>query len=66
MIVFRFKELLKKNNMSRYKFQQITQWNYKRINSYYFGTAKVISIAEIETICKMFNCEITDLIELKK
>lgn len=66
MIVFKIKELLEKNDVTRYKFQQLTKWNYKRINAYYFGEAKLVTIDELETICKLFNCKISDIIEFKK
>lgn len=65
MLVFKIKELLEKNNISRYKFQQITQWNQKRINAFYFGTVHTITVPEIEMMCKIFNCQVQDLFEIK-
>lgn len=66
MVIFKLDDLLKKNKMSRYKFNQLTEWNYKRIKAYCTGTVKAISVAEIEKICTLFDCEITDVIEFKK
>ena len=61
---FKIKEQLESNQMSRYKLQQLTNWNYKRINSYYKGTVTEIKVEELETLCKIFACKIGDLIEV--
>lgn len=66
MVVFKLKNLLEKNKMSRYRLEQITNWNNKRVKALYKGTVKVVSIKEIETICSLFNCNLTDFIEYKK
>lgn len=65
MLEFKIKSLLEQNHMSRYKFQQLTHWNQKRINAFYFGTALTITVTELETMCKIFNCKVEDLIEVK-
>lgn len=65
MVEYKVKNLLEKNKMSRYKFQQLTQWNQKRINAFYFGTAKQITITELETLSKIFKCKVQDIIEIK-
>lgn len=36
MVVFKVKNLLEKNNMSRYKLRQYTGFSYTRVNDYYF------------------------------
>jgi len=66
MIVFKIKERLEEKGISRYKLQQITNWNYKRINAYYFGKVKSITTEEIELLCEIFDCEIQDLMEIKR
>lgn len=66
MVLFKFKELLEKNKISRYKFRQYTGFTYERTNQLYFGTAKALKVEEIEIICKTLNCSITDIIEYKK
>jgi putative transcriptional regulator len=66
MVTFKLKELLIKNNMSRYKLRQYTGLTYERVNQFYFGTAKALKIEEIEILCKTLNCNITDIIEYKK
>lgn len=61
---FKIKEQLKSNQLSRYKLQQITNWNYKRINAYYRGTVKEIKVEELEILCRIFKCKIGNLIEV--
>lgn len=66
MVIFKLKELLEKNNMSRYKLRQYTNFSYQRVNDYYFGRVKDIKASEINTLCKLFKCNVQDLIEYKK
>ncbi|MBE5821962.1 MAG: helix-turn-helix transcriptional regulator [Clostridiales bacterium] len=66
MVIFKLKELLEKNNMSRYKLRQYTNFSYSRVNDYYFGRVKDIKASEINTLCKLFKCNIQDIIEYKK
>ena len=61
---FKIKDQLEKNQISRYKLQQLTNWNYKRINAFYKGTVVEIKVKELETFCKIFKCKIEDLIEI--
>lgn len=65
MIKFKIKELLEKNKMSRYKLEQYTSLSYRRINDYYFNRVEFIKVEELEELCKLFNCEIQDIIEFK-
>ena len=60
---YKIKEQLESNQMSRYKLQQLTNWNYKRVNAYYKGTVKEIKVEELEILCKIFECKVEDLIE---
>lgn len=53
---------MKKKNISRYKLQQITNWNYKRINALYFNKIKYISLEELDTLINIFQCKIQDII----
>ena len=66
MIKFKLKELLKENNMSRYKLRQYTGWTYGRVNQLYFGTVKNVKVEELDMICKIFKCSISDVIEYKQ
>lgn len=60
---FKIKEQLEKNNITRYKFQQLTNWNYRRINMYYKGSVVNIRTEELEKMCEIFRCKIEDLLE---
>lgn len=66
MLVFHIKELLEKNKISRYKMRIYLNWNYKRVNDYYFGRVKDIKTSEIEQLCELFNCNIENLFTYKK
>lgn len=66
MIVFKIKELLEKNKMSRYKLRQYTNFSYERVNDYYFNRVKAIKVEELETLCKLFKCNVQDIVEFKK
>ena len=66
MIKFKVKEMLEKQKLSRYKLRQYTSLSYERVNDYYFGRVKAIKVEELEELCKLFNCEIQDIIEFKK
>lgn len=54
---------MKKKNISRYKLQQITNWNYKRINALYRNEMKYISLEELDTLIKILECNIQDIIK---
>ena len=60
---FKIKEQLEKNNITRYKLQQLTNWNYRRINMYYKGTVINIHTEELDKLCEIFKCKIEDLLE---
>lgn len=66
MLVFKVKELLEKQNMSRYKLRQYTNLSYERVNDYYFGRVKAMKTEELEELCNVFNCNIQDIVEYKK
>lgn len=66
MVKIKIKDLMKKRDISRYKLQQLTNWNYKRINNLYFSRVKHITLEEIETICNILNCNIEDIIIIEK
>lgn len=66
MIKFKIKELLEKHSMSRYKLEQYTSLSYRRINDYYFNRVEFIKVEELEELCKLFNCNVQDIIEFKK
>lgn len=66
MLIFHIKDLLEKQKMSRYKMRIYLNWNYKRVNDFYFGRAKEIKSSEIIQLCDLFNCNVSDLFTYKK
>lgn len=64
MIKFKLKELMENSNISRYRLQQITNWNYRRVNAFFFGKVQKVTLEEIEKLCEIFKCNISDLIEI--
>lgn len=61
----KLKDVMKKhNNVSRYWLNKVTGWNHGRINAYYKNTLKTMTVDELEILCTIFKCKITDLIEL--
>lgn len=65
MVRLKLKELLEKNNMSRYELQKLTALNYPRINQLYKNEAKNISLVEIDILTKVLRCSVSDLIDKK-
>lgn len=63
MIRLRLKEILAEKKISRYRLQLLTNLNYPRINQLYKNTAKTISFEELDTLIKVLNCSVSDLIE---
>lgn len=57
---------MSKKNISRYKLQQRTNWNYKRINALYFSRVKYITLEEIEKLSNILDCNIQDIISIDK
>lgn len=66
MIVFKVREKLEEQGLSRYRLQKITNWNYKRVNAFYFGKVKSVTLEEIEKLCEVFDCEIQEIIQVIK
>lgn len=66
MVIFKVKELLNKNKMSRYKLRQYSNLSYERVNDYYFGRVKAIKVEELEELCQILNCNTQDIVEFKK
>ena len=66
MVNITIKDLMSEKNISRYKLQQLTNWNYKRINALYFSRVKYITLEEIEKLSNIFNCDIQDIVSIEK
>jgi DNA-binding Xre family transcriptional regulator len=66
MVNITIKDLMSKKNISRYKLQQLTNWNYKRINALYFSRVKYITLEEIEKLSNILDCDIQDIVSIDK
>lgn len=66
MIKVNIDKFMENKNISRYKLQQMTNWNYKRINALYFSKVKYLTLEEIETLCNILECSCNDLITIIK
>lgn len=66
MVKITIQDLMSKNNISRYRLQQLTNWNYKRINALYFSKVKHITLEEIEKLCNILNCNIENIVSIDK
>jgi len=62
-VKFLLQDLLKKQKMSRYKFQQLSNFDMRRINAFFFNRAKYIRVDEISTICDILECDVSQLIK---
>lgn len=66
MVKITIKDLMAERNISRYRLQQLTNWNLKRINNLYFSKIKHITLEEIEKLCSILNCDVKDIISIEK
>lgn len=66
MIILNVRKLMEKQNISRYRLQKLTNWNYKRINAYFFNKVININVNELEILCDIFDCDLPELIERRK
>lgn len=65
MIKINIDNLMNKKSISRYRLQQLTNWNYRRINALYNSKVKYITTEEIETLCNLLECSPGELIRIE-
>lgn len=65
MIKINIDNLMNKKSISRYRLQQLTNWNYRRINALYNSKVKYITTEEIETLCNLLECSPRELIRIE-
>lgn len=65
MIIFKIKEMLEKDETikTRYALQKATGWHYRRVDNYYKNKVVKINKEELNIMCKLFKCKVSDLIE---
>lgn len=66
MIHIRVKELLKKNKKSKYWFVKEMNGSYQSLSNLMNNTTSGIKFETLEKMCKVFNCEVGELITFKK
>lgn len=66
MVEIKIQDLLKKQKISRYKMCQYTGWNPRRINAFYFGKVKQVTLEEINLLCDILECKPSDFIKYTK
>lgn len=63
---FKLTNLLAKKKMSKNKLCQETGTDYKVISRYMSGEIERLDMIVLERLCTFLDCEISDIIELKK
>lgn len=66
MIYFRIKELLKQKKKSKYWFIKNMEGGYQSLSHLMDNQTKAIHFETLEKMCDLFDCEIGELIEIKK
>ncbi len=66
MIYFRIKELLKQKKKSKYWFIKNMEGGYQSLSHLMDNKTKSIHFETLEKMCDLFDCEIGELIEIKK
>lgn len=66
MLYFRINELLKKNKKSKYWFIKNMEGGYQSLSRLMDNKTKAIRFDTVEKMCNLFDCEIGELIEIKK
>lgn len=56
MIKLNVKELMKKNNMSKYRLHQMIGMSYQNFSKMINNETKSIKYEMIDTLCKIFEC----------
>lgn len=63
MIKIKLSDLLGKNKMTQKALADITNIRPATVSKMYYEEVKRIDINQLDSICKAFNCEISELLE---
>lgn len=63
MIKIKLSDLLGKNKMTQKALSEMTGIRAATISKMYYEETKRIDIKQINSLCKAFNCEISELLE---
>lgn len=66
MVYFRINELLKKKKKSKYWFIKNMEGGYQSLSHLMNNQTKAIHFETLEKMCDLFDCEIGELIIIKK
>lgn len=66
MVYFRINELLKKKKKSKYWFIKNMEGGYQSLSHLMNNQTKAIHFETLEKMCDLFECEIGELIVIKK
>lgn len=66
MVYFRINELLKKKKKSKYWFIKNMEGGYQSLSHLMNNQTKAIHFETLEKMCDLFECEIGELIIIKK
>lgn len=64
-IIFKLEDVLKKNNITKYRLSRITNIRYDTICNYCKGNVTLINIEYLKIFCNILNCNIDDIMEYK-
>ena len=63
MIKIKLSDLLGKHKMSQKALSDLTSIRPATVSKMYYEETKRLDIKQLNNICKVFNCEISDLLE---
>ena len=62
-IKFKLLDVLKANNITRYKLSKITGIRYDTICNYCSGKVSLLNKEYLKIFCSVLNCQVSDIIE---
>ena len=62
-IKFKLLDVLKENNITRYKLSKITGIRYDTICNYCAGKVTLLNKEYLKIFCNVLNCQISDILE---
>ena len=65
-VIFKLEDVLKKNNITKYRLSRITNIRYDTICNYCKGNVTLINIEYLKIFCNVLNCNIDDIMEYQK
>lgn len=63
MIKIKLSDLLGKHKMTQKALSDVTNIRPATVSKIYYEECKRLDVSQLDSICKAFNCEISDLLE---